>query len=638
MRKVKVIEPKKQEEQEQKKKPKVCAYARVSTGTDEQANSYDNQKKYWEDKLNKPEYEFIGIFADKAISGTTDKRPEFQRMIKMALQGEIDTIWTKNISRFSRNVFDLLKYTKMLEEAGVNVIFDETRIAGDEQGLSLRSANGKIMLLVLASVAEMEVQNTSDHIKHTLHAKMSRGELVGQPNPFGYDRNGNELTINEEEAEWVKFIFEQYNNGLGGRAIARLLTEKGVPTRRGGKVWSDSVVLGIIKNEKYTGKLVQGKTITVNPIGRVRKDNENISNKYEADDAVPAIIDLETWEKAQEILKNRIDNYKPGVKKGQRKGSHHYAFSDLMYCTYCGGKLARRSLTYGGESVPIWQCQTYTKKGKQFCPKSKFIRESVLEQAFVNSLNNLLSEKPNGVSLNVKELKKAIKEQNKSVSEYEKEITKINKKLNLVNNKKHKLLDLLMDEAIDEETYRNKNEEFEQSVQTLRAEIEGLEEKRDNAKSTTQEQEEIIKLITEEDVSAFNEKILRALVDCIDIGDVITGDPHAIMFYYKESALITPSWMIPAEEYEGEWKGAETTFVEPEDTVVPTPDTTHVECVVGMTKGDIQIGDTFAVSDNSMRWETDEKGNRIYSVNEPYTCQNRISRLRRHIPSNDNME
>ena len=237
----------------------------------------------------------------------------------------------------------------------MNVIFDETRIAGDEQGLSLRSANGKIMLLVLASVAEMEVQNTSDHIKHTLHAKMSRGELVGQPNPFGYDRNGNELTINEEEAEWVKFIFEQYNNGLGGRAIARLLTEKGVPTRRGGKVWSDSVVLGIIKNEKYTGKLVQGKTITVNPIGRVRKDNENISNKYEVDDAVPAIIDLETWEKAQEILKNRIDNYKPGVKKGQRSGSHHYAFSDLMYCTYCGGKLARRSLTYGGQRVPIWQ-------------------------------------------------------------------------------------------------------------------------------------------------------------------------------------------------------------------------------------------------------------------------------------------
>lgn len=147
-----------------------------------------------------PNNNFVGVFADEAISGTTDKRPNFQRMIKLAEQGYIDVIYTKSISRFSRNVADLLKYCEVLRNHGVNLIFEEN-------GLKLLDSTGSLLLTILGAIAQMEVENTSDHISWTLQKKMESGELVGQPNPLGYDIVNSQLVVNEEEAEIVRYIF-----------------------------------------------------------------------------------------------------------------------------------------------------------------------------------------------------------------------------------------------------------------------------------------------------------------------------------------------------------------------------------------------------------------------------------------------
>ena len=156
-----VIEPTKTYNDE-KKQYNVAAYARVSTGTIEQKESFDNQRLYYEDKIkSNPNYNFIGVFADDAISGTTDKRPDFQRMIKLAEQGCIDIIYTKSISRFSRNVADLHKYCKILKDNNVNLIFEENNI-------ELLNSAGTLMLTILGAVAQMEVENTSAHINWTL--------------------------------------------------------------------------------------------------------------------------------------------------------------------------------------------------------------------------------------------------------------------------------------------------------------------------------------------------------------------------------------------------------------------------------------------------------------------------------------
>lgn len=151
------------------KKYNVAAYARVSTGSDEQKDSLNNQVKYYREKIeSNPNYNFVDVFSDEAISGTTDKRPSFQTMIRLAKQHKIDIIYTKSISRFSRNVVDLLHYCEVLKECGVNLIFEEN-------GIELLNSTGSLLLTILGAVAQMEVENTSEHVSWTLQNKMRKG-------------------------------------------------------------------------------------------------------------------------------------------------------------------------------------------------------------------------------------------------------------------------------------------------------------------------------------------------------------------------------------------------------------------------------------------------------------------------------
>lgn len=639
------IRPKKEYEQENGVKPKVCAYTRVSTDNEEQKHSLQNQIKYWEEKLKKPEFDFVEIFVDEGRSGTSDKRPEFQRMIKKALRGEIDVIYTKNISRFSRNVVDLLKYTRMLSEAGVDVVFDENG------SLNLNSAGGQIMLTVLAGVAEMEVQNTSDHIKHTLNAKMEKGIPVGQPNPYGYDWENGELKINEDEAQWVRFIFEKYVEGWGGKTIANELTKRGVPTRRQGKKWYDTTILQIIKNEKYKGYLVQGKTITVSPIGKVRKKNRGIAAIHQsAEKTIPPIVSEELWEKAQKILDGRCESYADGRQRGNIGGSAHYAFSGLVYCGYCGGKLTRRTLGRANSKVPVWTCQRYIKEGKQACPCCKTIKEETLKQSFVSSLNAIMQPKEDtntlNITLNKSELKKAIRDKNNTVKDIQKSLENNEKKIRLQKSRKSRLLDGYLDGTFSEDDIKEKTDEINNQLSILEQENAELNEKLKTQKNLADEQKKIIELIENEDISAFNEKILRALISRVEVGDVVEG-PEEISWYYKGSAYKSNSenytigededWTPDPERYPYAPKAAPSKVVSGnlEENVIPKEETTHVETVVRMTRNDIPIGDKFSVNDNSYAWETDEDGNRVYSHGTTYHCQNYITRPSSSISAND---
>ncbi len=193
-------------------KLRVAAYARVSTDDVEQINSYNSQLQYYNELINKnKEWKMVGIYADKAITGTsTDKRVDFMRMINDALNGDIDMIITKSISRFARNTVDTLHYVRLLKEKGVAIFFEEEHI-------NTLSMDGELMLTVLSSVAQQEVHNTSEHVKKGLKMKMQRGELIGYNGCLGYDYHpdNKSITINEEEAKIVKFIFDRYLEGIG---------------------------------------------------------------------------------------------------------------------------------------------------------------------------------------------------------------------------------------------------------------------------------------------------------------------------------------------------------------------------------------------------------------------------------------
>ena len=281
---------------------RVAAYVRVSTDDDEQLGSFESQKQYYEDKIrSNKDWVMVDIFADEAITGTNvNKREKFLEMIDRCMAGEIDMILTKSISRFARNTLDTLNYVRMLKEKNIAVIFEK-------ENIDTLSMNGELMLTILSSLAQQEVESLSSNVKLGLAMKMQRGEMVGFNGCLGYDYHPETktITVNRGEAETVKIIYDLYLQGYGASTIARMLTGMGRVNKKGEIRWTQSGVMKIIKNEKYNGDLLLGKTFTVDPIGKRRIMNMGEEKMYLTHDHHEAIVSREVWDRAQEIRRER---------------------------------------------------------------------------------------------------------------------------------------------------------------------------------------------------------------------------------------------------------------------------------------------------------------------------------------------
>jgi len=369
---------------------RVCAYCRVSTTSEEQKDSFNSQVEYYKDYIaSNPAWINAGIYADEGITGTTaEKRPDFQRMIADCMAGKIDIILAKSISRFARNTVDALNYIRALKEKSISIRFEEEHI-------DTLTAEGELLITILSSVAQQEVQNTSEHVKKGLAMKMTAGQLVGFAGCLGYDvdQKTGSLVINKDEAEIVRYIFKRYIEGVGTTVLTRELVEHGWKTKYGSKVWQDSTILGILKNEKYKGDLLQGKTFTVDPISKKRLVNNGESDQFYIADHHEPIVSKEDWENANAILKKRSYVRKLNPDGTRTRFSRQYVFSSICECGFCGRQLSRRSW-HGGINYNkvIWQCMSYTKKGKHQCPHCKAIPEDALKGAFVDAYNHLVSD------------------------------------------------------------------------------------------------------------------------------------------------------------------------------------------------------------------------------------------------------
>lgn len=457
-------------------------------------------------------YKYVGVFADEAISGTTDKRPNFQRMIKMAEQGYIDIIYTKSISRFSRNVADLLRYCEKLKNLGVDVIFEEN-------GLRLLDTTGSLMLTILGAVAQMEVENTSSHVSWTLQKKMEKGEFVGQAAPLGYDVVDNQLVVNETEAETVRYIFRRYLEGIGGSRIAQELQSMGAKTKRGNTIWNTSTVLGIIKNEKYTGLFIQGKTYTVNPIGHIRKDNNGEVRRYRSKNHHEAIISLEDWERAQAITESRCSSYADGRRRGTTKGYQFNVFTSKLVCAYCGKKYVRRKVHAGTKyEKVVWNCATKCKQGKSCCPKSKPIEEDFIKQSVVMMIKDLIDDTDSVFYLSNENLNLVLKQSEKNKDIIGEQVIKCQKSIDMKKKKKVKLLDLLLDDTITEEEYNLRLSDIEKDISSSQELLNNLTSmiNYEDIKSSTSSQ--ISKLINEGKAEGFNEVLFNYIIERIVIG------------------------------------------------------------------------------------------------------------------------
>lgn len=346
-------------------KKRVCAYARVSTDHEKQGESLENQISYYERLIgSNPEFEFVGVFADQGISGTTDNRREFRRMLDLAKQGAIDVIITKSISRFARNTAVVLKRVRELKELGVEVRFEK-------ENINTLSGDGELMLTVLSSFAQEESKNISENIKWRIRKKFEQGELILNTNRFlGYDKDKNgDLVINEEEAKIVQRIFAEYLKGKGAFTIAKDLNADEIPTITGGK-WQESTILNMLKNEKYKGDILLQKYYTPDHLkGYTLRNNGNLESYY-IEDNHPPIISKETWDEVQKELKLRAEA--KGNVGNTTKYQKRYPLTGMLYCGMCGSSLKRRTWN---SKLPcrkiVWQCSNYIKNGKSACPGTR---------------------------------------------------------------------------------------------------------------------------------------------------------------------------------------------------------------------------------------------------------------------------
>lgn len=510
---------------------RVAAYCRVSTDSEDQLNSYKSQVLYYTDMIKKnKEWALADIYADEAITGTQIKnREDFQRMINDCMNGQIDMIITKSISRFARNTLDTLKYVRLLKEKNVAVYFEEEKI-------NTLTMDGELLLVILSSVAQQEVENISENVKKGLKMKMQRGELVGFQGCLGYDYHPDDktITVNEKEAEIVRYIFDRYAQGAGTTVLARELNEMGHRTKRG-NVWTQSGVLGIVRNEKYKGDVRLGKTFTVDPISKRRLDNYGEEDQFYIRNHHEPIISEELFDKVQEILDKRGKTRVNGVVvPGKReKFSRQYAFSCMLECAFCGSNLSRRSWhSNSRHHKTIWQCVTGTKKGKKYCPHSKGVAEYDIEQAFIESYRILATSNKDILDEFIERVENTLSSSNVSKS-----LVKIDKEIDSIDQKKKKLLDLRLEDSIDKQTYDDKMYELESKRHKFLKERERYEVDLADEKNLRKRVIEFKKLLEQNQVlEEFDRTIFESIVEKVIVGEIDEDgniDPYKLTFVYK---------------------------------------------------------------------------------------------------------
>ena len=333
---------------------RVAAYCRVSTDRDDQANSFESQQRYFREYIDRqPGWEPAGIFADEGLSGTsTKKRLAFQRMIACAHAGMLDLIVTKEISRFARNTLDSIYYTRELKRLGIGVLFLS-------DNLYTLDGDAELRLTILASIAQEESRRTSERVKWGQKRRMEQGVVFGR-DLLGYDVRGGVLIVNEPGAQIVWEIFRKFvHDGKGAHTIARELNEAGVPTAHGGP-WRSSVILRILRNEKYCGDLVQKKTYTPDYLTHEKKYNRGQEAHVVLRDHHTPIIPRATFEAAGHILAARAQS-----QDGQPKHSRRYSLSGKLRCGVCGANCAAHCKTRrDGSAALSWRCYAATKYGR----------------------------------------------------------------------------------------------------------------------------------------------------------------------------------------------------------------------------------------------------------------------------------
>lgn len=367
----------------------VAAYARVSTDDEDQLNSYNAQKDYYEEKIkSNPNWRFAGIFADEGITGTSmNRRDDFNRMMRQCRRGKIKMILCKSVSRWARNTVDGLNTVRELKSRGIAVYFEK-------ENIDTLKETSEFLITLFAGFAQAESESLSANVRWGMQKSMRDGKVHFQYKKLlGYERgkDGNPQIV-PEEAAIVKRIYMDY---LAGYSLGRIMDELNadeIPSPRGIKQWAHTVILSILTNEKYKGDALLQKTYTVDCISKkVRKNNGELP-MYLVKNNHEAIISPEMWSRVQEEMARRNSLKRVDQKNGrtkQGKFSSKYALTGRLVCGECGAPYKRVTWARNGTKRILWRCTSRLENGTEFCKQSPSIDEPALHATIMSTITTI---------------------------------------------------------------------------------------------------------------------------------------------------------------------------------------------------------------------------------------------------------
>ena len=350
---------------------RVAAYCRVSSDSSDQLHSYAAQIHYYTDMIqNHDGWELVDVYADEGITGTRmDKREDLNRLLTDCRKGKIDKVLVKSISRFARNTRDCLASLRELSRLGVSVQFEK-------ENIDTGTLTTELMVSVSGSLAQQESVSISQNQRMSYQRRMERGEFITCKAPFGYRLiDGKRLEVISDEAKLVRWMFNAYLSGHSLEWIAEQMTKTGVSTTDGKPYWQCTTVLYTLTNEKYMGDSLCQKTFTT-AFPFTQRQNHGEADQYYIKNTHPAIITKGTFEKVQELLRQKSNR--------QKIPRQIYPLSRKVYCGQCGTPFARR---VGKSGLVVWVCRKHD-KGASKCTMGR-IPESALYAAFVGMYNKL---------------------------------------------------------------------------------------------------------------------------------------------------------------------------------------------------------------------------------------------------------
>ena len=426
---------------------RTAAYARVSSDSEDQLNSFAAQIRYYTELLqNSTDAVFVDMYADEGISGTSAaKRTEFQRLMSDCRKGKIDRILTKSISRFARNTKDSLEAVRELKTLGISIYFEKENIDTGE-------ISSEMMLAVYSQFAQEESMSISKNCRLGIKKRMADGTYKNCTAPYGFTYQDGKMIPDLEKVKIVRQIFTWYANGIGAEEISARLNNQGVPPLRG-KFWRSNRILEILVNEKYIGDTLLQKRFTTDTLPFRQVMNRGEKPQYYISDTHQPIIERSLFETVQEVMKSRKLNDSITPNKS--------VFSKKIKCI-CGGTFRRKK----NRDKIYWVCRNHDHKNIGNC-NIRQIREDEFRIAFIRLWNKLRAH--------YKAILAPMLRQLETISEREKsgnaQLAELRKEIAEIKQQTYLLTMLNSQGTLDEAYFKEHSQELDRKLLTAQKQL-----------------------------------------------------------------------------------------------------------------------------------------------------------------------